>query len=86
MKSINFYIPHVITIYCGETNISSLGRANSTEQNHQADSTAGKTPPESPTNDEVEPQANSRSAIFRHRGITQAKKSKYWNEKVEQVS
>ncbi|GIY24086.1 uncharacterized protein CEXT_295781 [Caerostris extrusa] len=27
-----------------------------------------------------EPEANSRSAIFRHRGITQAKKDKYWNE------
>ncbi|GBM12208.1 hypothetical protein AVEN_21015-1 [Araneus ventricosus] len=28
-----------------------------------------------------EPQQNSRSAIFRHRGITQAKKNKYWGEK-----
>ncbi|XP_015908065.1 uncharacterized protein [Parasteatoda tepidariorum] len=29
---------------------------------------------------------NSRSAIFRHRGITQAKKNKYWNEKIPQVN
>lgn len=59
-------------------------RPNSTEHNHQTDSTVGKATAQPPTSDEVEPQANSRSAIFRHRGITQAKKNKYWNEKVEQ--
>ncbi|GFY08328.1 uncharacterized protein TNCV_1357341 [Trichonephila clavipes] len=33
-----------------------------------------------------EPQANSRSAIFRHRGITQAKKSRYYSEKPQLVN
>lgn len=36
------------------------------------------------TDDGGERPSNSRSAIFRHRGITQAKKSRYWNEKVQQ--
>ncbi|GFY39993.1 uncharacterized protein TNIN_98891 [Trichonephila inaurata madagascariensis] len=33
-----------------------------------------------------EPQANSRSAIFRHRGITEAKKSRYYSEKPQLVN
>lgn len=59
------------------------GRTNNSQQ---SDSSSGKATPEPATNDDDDAQPNSRSAIFRHRGITQAKKSKYWNDKVEQVS
>lgn len=62
-----------------------VGRTNSSEHDHDTDSAAGEASPQPFTKDE-EPQPNSRSAIFRHRGITQAKKNKYWNEKVERVS
>jgi hypothetical protein len=59
-------------------------KSNNTDRNHQIDSSSGKATPQPPKNEEAQPQSTRGSAIFRHRGITQAKKSKYWNEKIEQ--
>ncbi|XP_054708634.1 uncharacterized protein LOC129218407 [Uloborus diversus] len=70
-------------------------KSNTTEKMDHVDTTVAKDASPSPhphpegdedPENELEPQANSRSAIFRHRGITQAKKSKYTGDKNIQMN